>query len=103
MNVVGERGVSTGVAPPSRAGHTSSTSGLDGSSLTWTNGISLQQETVGHGLLVTLTHLDDVTYRNIPGARVFIQTNVCSEICQEDVATLRRKQQKLCQNSIKYS
>lgn len=44
MKVVGERGVSTGVAPPSRTGHTS-TSGLDGSSLTFTDSLSLQVKT----------------------------------------------------------
>lgn len=41
MKVVGDRGVSTGKAPPSRTGH-SSTSGLDGSSLTLTDSLSLQ-------------------------------------------------------------
>lgn len=41
MKVVGEMGVSTGEAPPSRTGHTS-TSGLDGSSFTLTAWLTLQ-------------------------------------------------------------
>lgn len=41
MKVVGEMGVSTGEAPPSRTGHTS-TSGLDGSSFTLTDWLTLQ-------------------------------------------------------------
>ena len=42
MKVVGERGVSIGKVPPSRTGHTSSTSGLAGSSLTLTDWLFLQ-------------------------------------------------------------
>lgn len=52
MRVVGERGVSTGVAPPSRTGHTS-TSGLEGSSLTLTDWLSLQVKRAEEWLLQT--------------------------------------------------
>lgn len=45
MKVVGERGVSTGAATSSKTGHTS-TSGLDGSSLMSTDGLSLRGDQV---------------------------------------------------------
>lgn len=46
MKVVGDRGVSTGRASTSRAGHTSA-SGLGGSSFTWTGWFSLQKAAGG--------------------------------------------------------
>lgn len=52
MKVVGERGVSTCATSHSRTGHTS-TSGLDGSSLTMTDWSSLQVKQAENGLLLT--------------------------------------------------